>query len=324
MITLFAALTSFANAKDFYENKELKFIIAASPSIGGFDMTARTIGKYLPKYIPGNPSIVYKNMAGSGGIAATNLIFEEANQDGTTILFPIYNTLISGITRDSNEIKYSSGALNWIIATDDFSEDRTIVYKRKDVQPNADYSNILYGETAASKTFEIGPLLKNVLGLNVKLIYGYKSKAELDLALERNEINSYNVTYSLIRLSNYDNINRIAEPLFQYGRIERSPIFPNVVSVYELAKTEKQQEILKFAQFTQTVARPVAVGPLVSKEKVEILRKAFMDACKNTDYIKEMHGKFHYTNCVEGSRVHEIVSENEARYQRIKHLLRSE
>src|SRR5436190_15440853 len=73
-----------ATAADFYAGKTINFI-AGTDVGGGFSIYARVIGKYLARHIPGNPSIVVKNMPGAGGSTAANYVYRIAPKDGTTI-----------------------------------------------------------------------------------------------------------------------------------------------------------------------------------------------------------------------------------------------
>ena len=311
-------------SKDFYEGKELKIIIASiiSPTTG-FELNTRIMGKYLPKYIPGNPSVVFKNVPAAAGIAGTNMIATESNQDGTTIVFPIVSVPIRGIMKDANEIKYDSTTLNWIGAVSDGTDDVQLVYSRKDINLLSDFSNMIYGDTSSTKTMEAGPVLKNILGYKLNLIYGYKTKQEVELALQRNEITSYATSYSLLKITNYDLVSGIAKPIIQYGSVKRNMMFPDVPTLYEFAKTEEQREYVEFTQFAYSIIKSAAVGQNVPKERVEILRKAFMDVCRDSEYLEEMKEKGLPVSCVDGKTVQRIISENAVRYEKIKHMIKN-
>jgi tripartite-type tricarboxylate transporter receptor subunit TctC len=81
----FAAMTiGTATAQEFYSGKTMK-IIVSSASGGGYDQYARMLARYMPKYLPGNPTMVVVNMPGAGGIIAANHLFNIAEKDGTVI-----------------------------------------------------------------------------------------------------------------------------------------------------------------------------------------------------------------------------------------------
>src|SRR5215471_3225788 len=73
-----------AGAADFYAGKTITFI-AGTDVGGGFSIYARAIAKHLPRFIPGNPMIVIRNMPGAGGAVASTWLYQIAPSDGTAI-----------------------------------------------------------------------------------------------------------------------------------------------------------------------------------------------------------------------------------------------
>ena len=69
---------------DFYKGQTVTIILSSAPG-GGYDAVARTLAQHLPKHIPGNPTVVVKNMPGAGGIVAANFLYNVAPKDGLTI-----------------------------------------------------------------------------------------------------------------------------------------------------------------------------------------------------------------------------------------------
>ena len=81
---LASAPATRAVAADFYKGQTVTIILSSAPG-GGYDAVARTLAMHLPKHIPGNPTVVVKNMAGAGGIVAANFLYNVAPKDGLTI-----------------------------------------------------------------------------------------------------------------------------------------------------------------------------------------------------------------------------------------------
>ncbi len=73
-------------ASDYYKGKTLEMINFAEPG-GGNDIAGRLIAIHLGKFIPGNPTILHKNMPGGGGTIAPNYVYNIAKRDGLTCLF---------------------------------------------------------------------------------------------------------------------------------------------------------------------------------------------------------------------------------------------
>src|SRR6187402_3613016 len=83
-LVLAAAAAQAQPAAEFYRGKRLTLITSASVG-GGYDQYARLLAKHMPRFIPGNPTIVVQNMVGADGIRAANYLYKVAAQDGSVI-----------------------------------------------------------------------------------------------------------------------------------------------------------------------------------------------------------------------------------------------
>ena len=72
------------DAASFFKGKTLRIVVGSGVG-SGYDITARTLARHMGAHIPGNPTVIVKNMAGAGGIVATNFLYNQAEQDGTNI-----------------------------------------------------------------------------------------------------------------------------------------------------------------------------------------------------------------------------------------------
>ena len=89
-----------AGAADFYAGKTINFVVGTDVG-GGFSIYARTIGKYLARYIPGNPTVVVKNMPGAGGATASAWLYRIAANDGTAIASVSPNAILGKLIDES-------------------------------------------------------------------------------------------------------------------------------------------------------------------------------------------------------------------------------
>lgn len=60
-------------AADFCSGKTVRVLIGFSPG-GGYDIYARTLGRFMSRHIPGNPTLVPQNMPGAGSLKAVNYL----------------------------------------------------------------------------------------------------------------------------------------------------------------------------------------------------------------------------------------------------------
>src|SRR5262245_6400219 len=61
LLAAFSAAPAFAT--DSYAGKTIELLVGAPPG-GGYDIYARTVSRHFGRHIPGNPTIVVKNMPG--------------------------------------------------------------------------------------------------------------------------------------------------------------------------------------------------------------------------------------------------------------------
>jgi len=174
---------------DFYRGKTIELIISTGVG-GGLDANARLVARHLANHIPGNPTIVPKNMPGAGHIRAANYVFTQAPKDGTTIATFIPIFVMAQVLERSKSIQFDPSNFNWLAST---SSSNSSVYvwhtsQAKSIE-DATKRPVLMGGTGIGSYTVIYPTVMNaVLGTQFKLVMGYQSTSEIGLAMERGEI----------------------------------------------------------------------------------------------------------------------------------------
>src|ERR1043166_9386724 len=117
-LALCAALPSLAAAdpiEDFYKGKTITFV--TSTGIGGmFDITARALARHMPRYIPGRPAMIVRNMPGGGNVLATNFMYNQAAKDGTFIA-TVNNSIPMHQILDGRGVRFDARKFNWLGST---------------------------------------------------------------------------------------------------------------------------------------------------------------------------------------------------------------
>ncbi len=274
--------------ESFYKGKTLTIVV--STGVGGvFDLTARTVAKYLPKYIPGNPTIIVKNMPGGGHVLATNFMFNQAAKDGTFIGL-VNNGMPLHQVLDGRGVRFDARKFNWL-GSAGLSNLMTVAWHTADVKSIAD---LMTRElvTAATGTGSNGFIFPNamniVLGTKFKIVLGYKTSPEADLAMERGEAQARaGFSLSAIRQEHPDWIaDKKVVVLVQAGA-EREKDFPQVPLMQELAKTPEQRGILALISSPVALGRPFFTTPDTPSERVTALRDAYAATMKDPDFLAE-------------------------------------
>ncbi len=87
VVSLACVLPAAAQAQsleEFYRGKQLNMVIGY-PTGGSNDIYARAVARHIGRHIPGNPTVIPRNMPGGGSLVAANHVFNIAPKDGTTL-----------------------------------------------------------------------------------------------------------------------------------------------------------------------------------------------------------------------------------------------
>jgi tripartite-type tricarboxylate transporter receptor subunit TctC len=267
------------NAGSFYKGKTITILVGSSPG-GGYDTYARMIARYLGSHIPGNPSVVVSNMPGAGSNVAANYIYNAGPKDGTMIgalyggspLEPLIGH--TPVHHDPSKSQYLGSANN----------DKYICVARKDAPvqtfKDAFTKQLLVGAGVASSTSDFPAVLNAVLGTKFKLVLGYPGSREIALAVDKKEVfGACGLAWPAASVTNpgWFGPNGSMRVLVQthvdgHPELNKEGI-PNAMS---FAKTEDQRLMLELFFSQEVFGRPYVLAPEVPKDRVALLRTAFM------------------------------------------------
>lgn len=286
--TFMALSVSAARAEDFYAGKTLELYIGYSPG-GGYDTYARAIAKHLGKHIPGNPTVVPKNMGGAGSLKLTNFMYNVAPKDGTAIA-----TIGRGIPMEpllgGEGVQFDPLKFNWIgSANNEVSicgAWHTTGIKTWD---DLMHKELIVGGTGSGADTDTFPLiLKNMFGAKLKLISGYPGGSDVLLAMERGEVGGRcGWSWSSVKTKSRDWIKEGKVNILLQMSVAKHPDLPNVPLVMDLAKTPEDKAVLKLIFSRQVMGRPYLAPPDVPADRVAILRKAFDDTMKDPEFLAD-------------------------------------
>jgi len=274
----------------FFEGKTIRFIVGFSAG-GGYDAYTRLISRHLGKYVPGNPIFVVDNMAGAGSLICANYIYKVAKPDGLTIGHFIGGLFLqqllgkAGVEFDSLKFGYIG-----VPAQDNFilgvAKSTGITDAEKWI---ASKQVVKFGGVSTgSGTDDFPNILKATIGLPIQMVSGYKGTADIRLAFNSGEIvglsNSWESTKSTWKkeLESGDLI-----PVLQ-ATSKPHPELPKLPLAISFAKSDEAKRLIQTVTRVHGASvRPYVVPPGTPKDRVQILRKAFMDAMKDPDLLAE-------------------------------------
>jgi tripartite-type tricarboxylate transporter receptor subunit TctC len=294
---------------EFYSGKQIRFIIRSGAG-GGYDSYSRLLGRHMVKHIPGRPQIIHVNMPGGGGIRAANHVAKIAPQDGTVLTIvsqglPVdqalgLNPSFQADLRDFHWIGNLSSS-NQVMVTWHTSPTKSLA--------DAMRRETVIGTTqAGSIATQLPAVYNNLLGTKLKIVYGYPGGTDINLAMERGEVEgrATNPWASYVSVDPHFIAQKLIVPILQAG-MQKEPDLPHVPLLRELARNPSDQPVLDFISKSVAVGRPVATTPGVPAERVAALRKAFEDTLKDPDFIKEAAAQRAEIQPMSGAELAQIV-----------------
>jgi tripartite-type tricarboxylate transporter receptor subunit TctC len=245
-------------------------------------MLARHIGRHLP----GNPTVVASNMPGAGGIACANFMYNIAPKDGTAIAI-LFQTMAEEQALGAQNVQFDVAKFNWIgRITSNVEMAYTWHTSPTKTIEDAKRRETIMGASGPA-TFVYPLLLNNIIGTRFKVVRGYQGGRELNLAMQRGEVEGTTTSFNTITTTTDWLTTGQLNILVQYAP-ERHPGLPNVPTVGELVSTPDDKELFSFLTQGSAVGRSFAAPPGVPREQVEILRAAFDATMKDPQFLAEI------------------------------------
>lgn len=284
------AVHGFSAEKPFFEGKTVAIVVPSAPG-GGYDLYARLLTRHMGKYIPGNPRIIIENMDGAGGLVAANHVYNRAKPDGLTFMIFNHMIIVRQLAGDPN-VRIDVRKMNWI-GTAAGSDNICVVrsdarYQRIEEMIGAREPLIL-GATPRSTREYYPKLVKEVLGANFKIVTGYKSGGAIYVAAENKEVDGFcGLGWDSLKADRPDWVEKKFVKIFlQLNPLGKVPELADVPWIMDLVKDAKDRELVEAAMGTQGIVRSFAASPGVPSDRVQILRKAFMDTIKDRELLAD-------------------------------------
>jgi len=280
-----------ANAQSpFYEGKTLRIIVGASAG-GGYDTYSRTIARHMGKHIPGNPTILVDNMPGAGFLISANYMYRVAKPDGLTIGHFIGGLFLQqllgkpGVEFDARKFEYMGVPTqdNYMIAVnkstgltsmDQWLSSKTVVK--------------LGGVGAGSATDDIPKVLAAAIGLPMQLVSGYKGTADVRLAFDSGEIQGVCNAWESFKSTWPKELSSGDLVLLLGTTAKPHPEQPKLPLAINYAKTDEGKQLIRaLVHSVGPTARPYVLPPGTPIDRLQILRKAFMDTMKDPEFLAD-------------------------------------
>lgn len=333
LVALFCALTmvtppqaaAAAADRPFYEGKTIRIVIGFSAG-GGFDASARAMARHMNRYIPGNPNIIVDPMPGAGSIVAANFIFSQAKPDGLTIGYVLSSIMIPEIL--GTKVGFESRRFEWIGSPTGVTG-VCVTSKASGIVSleawKAAKEPVKFGASglAGDISYDTPKVLAHSLGLPLRLVTGHKGLPEMKLAIQRGELAGM--------CQSLETANIVWGDAYKTGEVQiivqtgaaKDPAIPEVPLAREVVATDEGRQLLKAGiELPAQILRMLVLPPRTPKDRVDLLRKAFNETLKDTEFLADAKKVRMEVNPVPGADVERIANEFHAMPAPIKQKLK--
>jgi tripartite-type tricarboxylate transporter receptor subunit TctC len=311
-IVLSALPAGAQDAERFFSGRELTMLATSAPG-GGYDWYARAVGRYMSKYIPGNPVIVVRNMVGAGGLIATNHLYNVAPKDGSTMAILDRSALtVPLLYGDDSKARFDPTKFTWlgsagrergmgVISTK--APATTLEEMRK--------TQVIFGAIGTESDDGLyGRLFNNLYGTKFKIIPGYPGQRDMVMAVEKGELDGLFFTGWSGANSAYvkDRMAKGEMRLFVQMSSSKDPDYPDVPGVMDFVKNPDDQLIVQMLLSRLDLGRPFVAPPDVPADRLAILQAAFRSTMENSEFIAEAKKQSLEVSPIYPAEAHDMIA----------------
>ena len=289
---------------EFYRGKTVNVYIGVG--VGGeYDIQARLVARHIGKHIPGNPTVVPQNMTGAGGLRMINYLYNIAPKDGASIgmianAFPAMQAVgIPGV-------QFDAARMQWLGSIAPAVETMAVWHSTgvKSIE-DARHREVVAGASARGAiTFIYPQMMNEFLGTKFKIVTGYTGGNQINLAMERGEVEARNNTWSSWKATKAAWLaeKKIAV-IAQAG--PRAPDL-DAPSVEDAARTPEERLLIELVVSGTQLGRPFATNEAPA-DRVAALRTAFANTMKDPEFLAEAEKLGFDVDPVLGEKMQKIV-----------------
>lgn len=294
-LAVFVSAARADEIADFYKGRVIQVVVGYGPG-GGNDVYARLLARHMSRHVPGGPTLIVQNMPGAGSLVAANHLANVAPKDGTVIGTFARNLPLASVLGGNPNIRFDARQLTWLGSASSYREDAYILW----VNPGAKVRSIaearkaggealvLAGTSEGDTSYDVPVLLRQALGINIKLIGGYRDSNGMFLAIESKEVDGRVADLSSVASSRTHWLKPGAMlTLLQFGRATRHMDFADVPTARELAGGTAERGLIEMMEAPFALSRPYVAPAGVPATRAKALQAAFMAVQADAAYLDE-------------------------------------
>jgi tripartite-type tricarboxylate transporter receptor subunit TctC len=269
-----------------FAGKVIRIVVSGG---GAYEAYARLVARHMPAFIPGKPSMIVQEMPGNGGIRAASFLHNIAPKDGT-VIGAIHGAVITAPLLQPSVVDFDVTKFNWIgNATEDvyigYVTAASPVHSLEEAKTK---EWIVGGTSLGSSGIDMAIIGKELFGLKLKIIPGYRTSDETKLAMERGEIQgTMGSTWGSLKTS--DLLRRKAVKVILQHGAKPHPELKDIPLFGDLARNETEKQMLDVMRVRGEIAKPYLTPPGVPAPVVGMFRQAFTKTMADKGFVDEVN-----------------------------------
>lgn len=277
------------SVEQFYKGKTVTLTTSASPG-GGYDQYARLLAQFMPKYIPGHPTIVIQNMVGAEGIKAANYLYKVAPQDGSMIGgLQRNNALLKLYEPDNPGGQFDARKFHWLGSP----QQETGLFIVNTSTGIKTWKDLPGKEITVSSTAHTSPtsiyarMLNAFIGSKIKPVEGYAGSQAALMAVERKETDAHisGGSSAAFRARMNPWIKKGDSRVIMQMGMARDQEYPDAPTAIEVVSKPEQKQMFEIAFAEQVMGRPFLMPPGTPQDRSNAMREAFDKTMKDPEFL---------------------------------------
>jgi tripartite-type tricarboxylate transporter receptor subunit TctC len=297
---------------DYYAGKSVDLMVGAPPG-GGYDIYGRIVGRYIGRHIPGNPTIIPKNMPGAGSARAAGFISTIAPKDGTVIANIMPGAVIGPLLDpkmevlfDPTKVMYLGNVNNGTRVCISGKNSKVKTFEEALTPKGA----VFGGVSSNDSTRDYGYMHKKTSGAQYTMVTGYQGTPDLSLAVERGEIDGFcGFDWASLKSQKPDWVRDKSVNFLLQDSLEPNEELTKmgVPHVFKFVKTEESRKVVELILSQQVFHRSFIAPPETPPEALKILRDAFDATMTDPQFLAEAEKLRIDVAPLSGARVQDAV-----------------
>jgi hypothetical protein len=300
-----------AGAADYYAGRTVDLVVGNYPG-AGYDIYARTLARHLGRNIPGNPTIVVKNMPGAGSAKAGHHISTIAPKDGLSIGAVTPGAIVGPLLDERPETIFDPTKVLYLGTANSGSRIcATLAQSRTKTFDDAMTQKTIMGGVAAGDAVQdYAYLLKRTTGAPFEIVSGYKGTLDVALAIERREIDGMcGWDWSSVKSQKPDWIrDRKINLLAQIGPEPNAELTAlGIPQIWDYVRQDNRK-VAELVIGQQAFTRPYFIATGTPTELVNTLRAAFDATMRDLRFLADAEKMHIDISPLPGAKVQELVT----------------